>query len=188
MRNIVLPDANAMTTEFRTDMLNGVSVVKGRAVGLSLDAAGTVQKAEQPFFAIPYATWANRGRGQMAVWLARTDAAAKPTPYPTVATTATLTHSPSRKNIKNIVDGEDPPSSNDSASYFDWWPTNGCSTTPPVAPAAGGPQRARCSEGEWIEMAFAKPSFGLGKPGLLVRRHRAGRRARPEKLAPALQG
>ena len=41
--------------------------------------------------AIPYATWANRGRGQMAVWLARTDAAAQPTPYPTIATTSTLT-------------------------------------------------------------------------------------------------
>ncbi len=53
-----------------------------------------VQKTEQPFMAIPYATWANRGRGQMAVWLARTDAAARPTPFPTVATTATIAASP----------------------------------------------------------------------------------------------
>src|SRR5207244_3420977 len=30
VRNIVLPDANAMTTEFRADLLNGVSIVKGR--------------------------------------------------------------------------------------------------------------------------------------------------------------
>ena len=85
-----------------------------------------MQKAEQPFVAIPYATWANRGRGQMAVWLARTDAVARPTPYPTIATTATLTHSPSRKIIRNIIDGEDPRASNDSTSYFDWWPRNGC--------------------------------------------------------------
>ena len=154
VRNIVLPDANALTAEFRGDLLNGVEVIKGRAFGLSLDEKGAVQKADQPFMAIPYATWANRGRGQMAVWLARTDAVAKPTPYPTIATTSTLTHSASTKNIRNIIDGEDPRASSDSTSYFDWWPRNGCVPNAPP-PAAG--QRP-CSNGEWIEMAFAKPS------------------------------
>ena len=149
VRNIVLPDANAMTTEFRADLLNGVSIVKGRAVGLSLDAQGAVQKARQPFVAIPYATWANRGRGQMAVWLARTESAARPTPYPTLATTSTLAHSPSSKNIRNIIDAEEPRASNDASSYFDWWPRNGCPATQPGRP---------CSDGEWIEMAFAKPA------------------------------
>jgi hypothetical protein len=165
VRNIVLPDASAMTTEFRADLLNGVSIVKGRAVGLSLDEKGGVQKAEQAFMAIPYATWANRGRGQMAVWLARTDSAARPTPYPTVATTSTLTHSQSTKNIRNIIDGEDPRASNDSTSYFDWWPRNGCSATPAAArdgspPSSGGqaPPSRPCSQGEWIEMAFGKPA------------------------------
>ena len=150
VRNIVLPDASALTPEYRADMLNGVTVVKGRALGLSLDEKGALQKAEQAFVAIPYATWANRGRGQMAVWLARADSAARPTPFPTIATTSTLTHSASRKNIRNIIDGEDPRASNDSTSYFDWWPRNGCSETRP----------ANCSgaDGEWIEMAFAKPS------------------------------
>jgi DUF1680 family protein len=138
VRNIVLPDSNALTAEFQPNLLNGVEVIKGRAVGLVFKENGTVTRTEQPFMAIPYATWANRGRGQMAVWLARTDAAAKPTPYPTVATMSTLTHSDSRKNIRNIVDGEDPSSSDDPTSYFDWWPTNGSSG--------------------WIEMAFAKPA------------------------------
>ncbi len=151
VRNIVLPDANALTATFRPDLLNGVEVVTGRAVGLEFDEHGAVRKSEQPFMAIPYATWANRGRGQMAVWLARTDAAAKPTPYPTVATTSTLTHSPSGRTIANIVDGEDPSSSADPASYFDWWPTLGC-------PAPAGEGQRPCSHGEWIEMAFAKPA------------------------------
>jgi hypothetical protein len=156
VRNIVLPDANPMTAEFRADLLNGVAVVKGRAVGLSYDEKGAVRKADQPFVAIPYATWANRGRGQMAVWLARVDAVARPTPFPTIATTATLTHSPSSKRIANIIDGEDPAASNDTTSYFDWWPRNGCpSSTPPAANTA---QQRRCSEGEWVEMAFAKPA------------------------------
>jgi uncharacterized protein len=138
VRNIVLPDANALTAEFRADLLNGVEVIKGRAVGLKFEENGAVTRTEQPFLAIPYATWANRGRGQMIVWLARTESAAKPTPYPTVATTSTLTHSPSRKNIRNVIDGEDPSSSDDPTSYFDWWPTKGGD--------------------EWIEMAFAKPA------------------------------
>jgi DUF1680 family protein len=159
VRNIVLPDANTLTAEFQPDLLNGVEVIKGRAFGLSYDAAGKVQKAEQAFVAIPYATWANRGRGQMEVWIAKADAAAKPTPYPTVATTSTLSNSASTKNIRNIIDGETPAGSNDSTSYFDWWPRNGCPSAAPGAPAgsSGGPARP-CSTGEWIEMAFATPS------------------------------
>jgi len=149
VRNIVLPDSSALSSSFRPDLLNGVEVIKGRAFGLSLDAAGKVLKAEQPFMAIPYATWANRGSGQMEVWIAKTDAAAKPKPFPTVTTSATLTNSPSsKKTIRNIIDGEEPRASNDSTSYFDWWPRNGC-------PAAQG---RPCSDGEWIEMTFAKPA------------------------------
>ncbi|HEX6215454.1 MAG TPA: glycoside hydrolase family 127 protein, partial [Vicinamibacterales bacterium] len=72
VRNIVLPDGSPLGSEFRRDLLNGVQVITGRAVGLAFDAKGAVRRSEQPFMAIPYATWANRGRGQMAVWLART--------------------------------------------------------------------------------------------------------------------
>jgi uncharacterized protein len=154
VRNIVLPDSNALTAAFRPDLLNGVEVITGRAIGLKYEQRGAVQKADQPFMAIPYATWANRGRGQMAVWLARTNAAARPTPYPTVATTSTLTHSASRKNVANVVDGEDPSSSDDPSSYFDWWPTTGCPGATPEPGAAARP----CSQGEWIEMTFAKPA------------------------------
>jgi len=153
VRNIVLPRANTLTAEFRPDLLNGVEVIKGRALGLSFDASGRLDKAEQPFMAIPYATWANRGRGQMEVWIAAADAAARPTPYPTVATTSTLTNSPSTKRIVNVIDGEDPHSSDDPTSYFDWWPRNGC-----VDGQATGAQGRPCSTGEWIEMAFAKPA------------------------------
>jgi DUF1680 family protein len=143
VRNIVLPDGNRLSSEFRRDLLNGVQVITGRAVGLTYDAAGAVQRAEQPFMAIPYATWANRGRGQMAVWLARTDAAARPTPFPTVVTTAAISASPlpngRGKNPRNIIDGEEPAGSADATAYFDWWPVQG-------------------STNEWIELTFEKPS------------------------------
>ena len=144
VRNIVLPDANALTAEFRPAMLNGVQVIRGRAEGLTVDANGVVQKADQPFLAIPYSTWANRGRGQMAVWLARVDAAARPTPYPTLATSASIAASPlpnngRNKNARNIIDGEEPRNSADSTAYFDWWPVQG-------------------SKQEWVELTLAKPS------------------------------
>jgi hypothetical protein len=138
VRNIVLPDSARLTSEFRADLLNGVQIVKGRAVGLAYDANGAVTRSEQDLVAIPYSTWANRGRGQMIVWLATTDAVARPTPWPTFATTATVTTSPARRNVRAINDGDDPQSSSDPSSYFDWWPRRGTS--------------------EWAEYAFAKPS------------------------------
>ena len=74
VRNIVLPDSAALTSEFRADLLNGVQVDRrhGRRA-LASTRRARCTKSEQPFVAIPYATWANRGRGQMAVWLARTE-------------------------------------------------------------------------------------------------------------------
>ncbi len=71
VRNLVLADGAPLTSEFRADLLNGVQIVKSKAVGLARDANGQVTKADQDFVAIPYAMWANRGRGQMSVWIAR---------------------------------------------------------------------------------------------------------------------
>jgi uncharacterized protein len=137
VRNLVLRDNSVLTSEFRADLLNGVQVVKGRAVALSMTANGRVRKQDEVFTAIPYATWANRGRGQMAVWIARNEARAKPTPWPTIATQSTVTTS-GRKNARPINDGEDPLSSDDGTSYFDWWPKKGST--------------------EWVEYAFAQPA------------------------------
>ncbi|MGH9160058.1 MAG: glycoside hydrolase family 127 protein [Vicinamibacteraceae bacterium] len=124
VRNIVLPDSARLESTFRDDLLNGVQVIEGQAYGLAYDATGNVSKQEQRFTAIPYATWANRGRGQMGVWIARTEAHARPTPSSTVATTSTVTTS-ARKDPRAINDGEDPNSSDDPSSYFDWWPRRG---------------------------------------------------------------
>ncbi len=138
VRNIMLPADAALTTTFRPDLLNGVQVIEGRAFGLSYDAHGNVVKAAQPFVAIPYSTWANRGRGPMTVWLASADTAARPTPWPTPGTTSTVTTSFADRNPAGINDGDDPQSSSDPASYFDWWPRKG--TT------------------EWVEYAFKSPA------------------------------
>ena len=143
VRNLVLPDASRLTSEFRPTLLNGVVVLKGRARALAADAKGGVKATEQELVAIPYATWANRGPGEMIVWLPRTDDRAHPTPVATVATAATVTVSQTvegrGKSPRPITDGEAPRSSDDPSSYFDWWPVRG-------------------SAKEWVEMAFAKPA------------------------------
>jgi len=77
--NLVLADDTKLTTEHRKDTLNGVTVIRGKAVALSHDDDGkSVSKKEQNFAAIPYYAWAHRGPGEMAVWLARDESAAQP--------------------------------------------------------------------------------------------------------------
>jgi hypothetical protein len=137
VRNLLLPDSAKLSAEWRPELLNGVVAVKSRAIALKKTAEGGVVRTEQDFVAIPYATWANRGRGQMMVWIPREESAARPLAYPTIATTSKVTTS-GRKNPRMINDGEDPPNSADPASYFDWWPVKG--TT------------------EWVEYEFEKPS------------------------------
>jgi len=137
VRNLVLPDSAALASEFRPDLLKGVQTVTARAFALASDEHGGTVKTEQTLVAIPYSTWANRGRGEMEVWLARTDAAARPTPYPTLATMSTVTTS-GRKDPRAINDGEEPAASNDASFYFDWWPSKG--------------------KTEWLEYAFPAAS------------------------------
>ena len=127
VRNLLLPDDAKLTAEYRPSMLNGVEVVTGKAVALSYDAQGHVVRHEQNLTMIPYYAWANRGRGQMAVWLPDSEAAAHPLPYPSVITGATVTASgrPQQRSVEVIKDGEIPAASNDHASYFDWYPARG---------------------------------------------------------------
>jgi uncharacterized protein len=81
--NIVIPDDARFKAEFRKDLLNGVTAVTGsvQAVrrakdGVSLETAG------QELTAIPYCVWANRGMGEMEVFLPRKGDRARVTPIP----------------------------------------------------------------------------------------------------------
>lgn len=135
VRNLVLPSASRLTAEFRPELLNGVVAVKGESVALAYDAAGQVKRTTQPLTAIPYHVWANRGRGQMLLWIPSEETVARPAAFPTIATQSRVTTS-GRNYPGGINDGEEPRNSLDMSSYFDWWPTKG--TT------------------EWVEYEFAK--------------------------------
>jgi DUF1680 family protein len=141
VRNLVLPDDAPLTTEYRPNLLKGVEVIKTRGLALSYDTSGNLVEQEENITAIPYYSWANRGRGQMVVWLPDTKASATPAKPPTLLTTATVTTS-GRKPAIPIKDDDEPASSNDSSFYFDWWPL-------------------RSSTG-WIEYRFENPSSVSG--------------------------
>ena len=76
--------------------------------------------------AIPYYAWANRGRGEMLVWLPRTETVATPRPWPTLAMSSKVSVSRKSHLSETMVnDGEEPQNSRTGGSSFDWWPTNG---------------------------------------------------------------
>jgi DUF1680 family protein len=139
VRNLMLPDDAKLTVEARPELLNGVCVIKGLAFAYGYDGQGKIDKKEQVFAAIPYYAWANRGPGEMIVWLPDTEASATVDPPPTIASTSKVRVSNFAHNSRAVNDQSVPRSSRDNSDiYLHWWPEKGAT--------------------EWIEYAFAKPA------------------------------
>jgi DUF1680 family protein len=66
--NIVLPDNVSLTSEYKPEMLNGVTIIKGEVSAIHVNSDTDVSTRTQPFMAIPYYAWAHRGKGEMIVW------------------------------------------------------------------------------------------------------------------------
>lgn len=63
--NVIIPHNSIIRSQYESGLLNGVIVLKAEV--LKTDSIyGNIKKAE--FTAIPYCTWANRGKGEMMVW------------------------------------------------------------------------------------------------------------------------
>ncbi len=65
--NIVIPAAASFTTAFEPSLLNGVVLLKSE-VNAVVHTDTEVKTLKQPFIAIPYYAWANRGKGEMELW------------------------------------------------------------------------------------------------------------------------
>jgi len=65
--NIVLPANTVFTTEYNPTLLNGITLLKSEAIAVVVDQ-DKVSTVRQPFVAIPYYAWANRGPGEMMLW------------------------------------------------------------------------------------------------------------------------
>jgi DUF1680 family protein len=67
--NIIVPKNVTFTTEYKPDELNGIMTLKADAKAVNVDADGqNVSTQNTTLTAIPYYSWANRGKGEMTVW------------------------------------------------------------------------------------------------------------------------
>jgi DUF1680 family protein len=68
--NIILPKNARFVASFNPTILNGVTVLKSQASQIDISTNGLEIKTQtKPFTAIPYYAWANRGKGEMTVWI-----------------------------------------------------------------------------------------------------------------------
>ena len=139
LSTVISPDASRKAEEstitIKTTPANQGDEVKEQTypiVRLSMDAEALsyddnmkITRRNVALNLIPYYAWAHRGRGNMEVWLATQDDAAKPTWPDTYASTSKVTGS-HRANYSAINDHLLPKDSNDhSIPYFHWWPKEG---------------------------------------------------------------
>ncbi len=70
--NFVLPDNAPLKTEYEAGLLSGIQTITAMVPVLETSSDGMgVNTRIKPVKAIPYFTWANRGQGQMQVWIPR---------------------------------------------------------------------------------------------------------------------
>jgi len=143
VHNIVVEDSARTFVEPQPDLLNGTTVILADATAYRRQNGQTVA-ARGRVTLIPYYAWANRGKGEMTVWLARQPDKARPLPEPTLASTAKATAS-GGTGLSAINDQLEPENSNDHAvPYFHWWPKKGSAAT--EAPP------------EWVQYEWTAPA------------------------------
>ena len=95
--SLVIPDQAALSGAYRKDLLGGVGVITGKVVALDRGQNKvSIERKSHNLVAIPYYAWANRGQGEMTVWLAREESKALPPPAMTIASTSRVLASPDR--------------------------------------------------------------------------------------------
>ncbi|MGN6639555.1 MAG: glycoside hydrolase family 127 protein [Mucilaginibacter sp.] len=67
--NLIVPKDAVFKPEYEAGLLNGVTVLKADVKSIDVDASGqSVSTKNAVLTAIPYYSWANRGKGEMMVW------------------------------------------------------------------------------------------------------------------------
>jgi DUF1680 family protein len=66
--NLIIPPNTIFTSEFNPSILNGVMTLKGQVPVVIITNNDNISTQKQSFTAIPYYSWANRGKGEMTVW------------------------------------------------------------------------------------------------------------------------
>ncbi|MCL1821413.1 MAG: glycoside hydrolase family 127 protein [Prolixibacteraceae bacterium] len=136
--NTVLEDNAAILQIEKTD-LNGVVALEIDAKSAHRMEDNKISVEDKRITAIPYFAWANRGSGEMAVWIPRTRESTRPLPQATICTKAKVTASVRNRSLGAVNDGFWPANSNDrSVPFYSLWPKNNAS--------------------EWVAYAFEAPA------------------------------
>ncbi|MDR1864737.1 MAG: glycoside hydrolase family 127 protein [Bacteroidales bacterium] len=123
--NSVLGDNAAVTDTFIPDKLNGIRQLQASGQSAKRTADNEIIIEEKTLTAIPYYAWANRGQGEMMVWIPRSEQTTRPLPPKTICTEATVTASTPNKSLSSVNDGYSPEHSNDrKIPFFSLWPKN----------------------------------------------------------------
>ncbi|WP_246269525.1 beta-L-arabinofuranosidase domain-containing protein [Chitinophaga oryzae] len=128
VQNIVVDKNAAVKAVYKPSLLNGVTVLEMKGTSSRRQAnKDALVKSVQTVTAIPYYAWANRGPGEMTVWVPYEASAARPTPAPSIASKSKVSASATNKKMYVALNDQyDPMSSKDnSAPYFHWWPKQG---------------------------------------------------------------
>lgn len=68
--NLIVPVSSTFRAEYKPNLLNGIVVLTGEAVAITVSTEkNSVTSKPQTLTAIPYYSWAHRGKGEMSVWL-----------------------------------------------------------------------------------------------------------------------
>lgn len=138
VRNLMLDTNEELSSEFIPDMLNGAVIIKAKGRQTKKTETGEVVFSDiQDITLIPYHLWANRGAGEMMVWLPVAESAVNPLPAPTIANSSLITSSKPSGALRSITDQYNPKNSNDHTNpYFHFWPNR--------------------DKSEWIQCDFGK--------------------------------
>ena len=148
--NLLMTDDAEFKSEFRPDLLNGIQVLTGKISALTRrDGSHSAEIAIHDLVAIPYYAWANRGMGEMAVWIpSRPDRAwlrpTPPDPIGRVTASGGMEKKATGYNDQNddlcaVFDGFEPLSSADESYLY-------YRMRPPVGKTA------------WVEYGFKAPT------------------------------
>lgn len=137
--NTVLEDNAPITaTAYLPTELKGIVRLEANALSTKKGPNQEIIRVPKTIKAIPFYAWANRGQGEMAVWIPRTVEASKPEPMPTISTKAKVSASTRNRSLNTVNDGFGPAHSNDrKVPFFSLWPKNNAT--------------------EWIGLTFEQP-------------------------------
>lgn len=148
VRTLAVSRDAELWSEHRSDLLGGVTVIKGSAVAAPFESWDDgalyrpVADAEAvELTAVPYYAWDNREAGEMVVWLPESVRDAEPPLEPGVK--ASASHCFERDTVAALYDRHEPRHSADqSQPRFTWWPRKGST--------------------EWAQLEFDEPRAVTG--------------------------